>query len=76
MLRARYLIDASALYPIIVRLKERLIDNIDMFAILDLTLYEVGNVVWKEYRKGKISDLDKVLSLFREIFSLVGSYQL
>jgi len=37
-----------------------------MFAVLDLTFYEVGNVLWKEYRKGRIRDLLMIATLFPE----------
>jgi predicted nucleic acid-binding protein len=63
----KYLLDASALYPLILRLKENLMLYKDRFAILDLTVYEVGNTVWKEYRKGRIGDPALVIEMFKEV---------
>jgi len=53
----RYLVDCSALYPLILKMREKIILYKDAFSILDLTIYEVGNVLWKEYGKGRIRDL-------------------
>jgi len=63
----KYLLDALALYPLILRLKENLMLYKDRFAILDLTVYEVGNTVWKEYRKGRIGDPALVIKMFKEV---------
>ena len=64
----RYILDASALYPLVIELREKLLDYICMFAVLDLTLYEVGNTIWKEYEKGRIRNLSSMIRLFEEIF--------
>ena len=66
---SRYLVDASALYPLILKLQERIILEKDRFSILDLTVYEVGNVLWKEYKRGKIKDLESVVRLFRKVLN-------
>ncbi len=63
----RYLIDTSALYPLVIKLGENLFDYIERFAILDLTLYEVGNVLWKEKRSGKITNMESAVSFFEEL---------
>jgi predicted nucleic acid-binding protein len=39
----------------------------DKFAILDLTIYEIGNIIWKEYKRGKIKDPVLVMKMFEEI---------
>jgi len=44
---ARYLVDASALYPLVLKLREELLDRLPLVAVLDLTVYEVGNAIWK-----------------------------
>jgi len=64
-----YLIDASALYPLILRLREKLILRKELFSILDLTIYEVGNTLLKEWRKGRIRDLGKAVLLFEEMLT-------
>ena len=63
---AEYLVDASALYPLILKLREEILSYADKLAVLDLTVYEVGNVLWKEHKKGKIKDLDSSVALFQE----------
>ncbi|WP_338249690.1 type II toxin-antitoxin system VapC family toxin [Pyrodictium abyssi] len=63
----RYLLDASALYPLVLRLRETLLAYTHLFAALDLTVYEVGNVIWKEHRRGRIRDLLVVARLFQEV---------
>ncbi len=67
----KYLLDASALYPLVLRLRENLLSYSNLFAVLDLTVYEVGNVIWKEHRRGKIRDLAPVANLFQEIFNAI-----
>ncbi len=39
---AEYLLDASAPYPLVLRLREEFLEYVDRFAVLDLTLHEVG----------------------------------
>ena len=67
----RYLLDASAIYPLVLRLRKGLLRYVDRFAVLDLTVYEVGNVLWKEFRRGRIKRLEPVVTLFEELFSYV-----
>ncbi|RLF04883.1 MAG: hypothetical protein DRJ64_06290 [Thermoprotei archaeon] len=61
-----YLVDTSALYPLILNLREKFLLYADRMAVLDLTLYEVGNVLWKEYIRGKIKNLESIATLFQE----------
>ena len=49
--RNKYLIDTSALYPAIL---EGVIFDHDQFVLSVLTDYEIGNVLWKENKKGKV----------------------
>lgn len=62
-----YLLDASALYPLVLRLREKILLYSERFRVLDLTTYEVGNVIWKEHRRGKIKDLAPVVAMFENI---------
>lgn len=64
-----YLVDASALYPLILKLREEILSHANKLAVLDLTVYEVGNVLWKEYKKGKIRDLSSSVALFQEVLA-------
>ena len=41
----KYLLDASAIYPLVLRLRERLLLYTELFAVLDLAPYEVGNII-------------------------------
>lgn len=65
--KRRYLVDASAFYPLIRRLKLRIIDILEDLAILDLTLYEIGNTVWKEYRRKLVGNPYKIIDMFTRI---------
>ncbi len=67
----KYLLDTSALYPLILMLRENLLSYSNIFSVLDLTIYEAGNVIWKEHRKGRIKDPRAVASLFQEIFNII-----
>jgi len=66
---AKYLLETSALYPLVLEFREKILLYKDLFVILDLTKYEIGNVIWKEFKKNKIKDLLTVLQLFKEILS-------
>ncbi len=66
--RAVYLLDASAIYPLVLLLRERFLEYSSLFTVLDLTVYEVGNVLWKEHRRGRVKDVGKAAKLFQEIF--------
>ena len=63
----KYLIDTSALYPLILMLRDKVLLYIDILFVLDLTRYEVGNVLWKEYRRGRIKSLETAIPLFQEV---------
>jgi len=67
--RTEYLLDASAIYPLVLSLGERFVDYANKFSILDLTVYEVGNTLVKEFRRGRISNLRVTVELFNEVFS-------
>jgi len=69
---AKYLLDTSALYPLVLEFREKILLYKDLFVILDLTKYEIGNVIWKEFKKNKIKDLLTVLQLFKEILSEIN----
>ena len=65
----RFIVDASAFYRLSsdpLRASEILLDSM----VLDLTLYELGNVVWLGYRRGLVKDFGRVAALLRDLFSL------
>ena len=60
-----YLLDASVVYPLL-----DYVDKVDVrkIYILDLTFYEVGSVIWKDYRiHKKIKDPFTLAKLFHEL---------
>jgi len=67
-----YLLDASALYPLIKSLKENLLDYTNIITVLDLTLYEAGNAVWKEWKLGLIKNLNKVLLMIEKVLNEIN----
>ncbi len=67
----RYLIDASAIYPLIRRLGLKIIDMLEYFVVLDLTLYEIGNTIWKEYKRGLIRNPYKTMEMFSKLLELI-----
>jgi len=61
--KCKYLLDTTALYPMLV---SGIPLNADKFAVNMLTQYEVGNVLWRENRQGKLKDSRGVASIFSE----------
>jgi|BEDMetMinimDraft_2_1075160.scaffolds.fasta_scaffold11633_1 Predicted nucleic acid-binding protein, contains PIN domain len=65
-----YIVDASAFYSLIQspnKYSELIING----AVLDLTLYELGNVIWKEYKLKRIKDNSKVIDNLTKLLSLM-----
>ncbi|AJB42019.1 hypothetical protein TCARB_0969 [Thermofilum adornatum 1505] len=63
-----YLLDASALYPLMLKMKDKLFDYLNLFVVLDLTVYEIGNVIWKESRVGRVRAPKALAIAFAEVF--------
>ncbi len=59
----RYIIDTSALYPML--LKGIPLDP-NKFVISTLTEYEIGNVLWKENKRKKLKNPERVAAIFSE----------
>jgi len=59
-------------YPLLIKLRGKVIAHADKFLVLDLTIYEVGNIIWKEYRREKIKLVaeDQDLLKFPESISI------
>jgi len=68
----QYLLDASAVYPLLLELGEKFVDYAHKFLVLDLTVYEIGNTLLKEFKRGYISNLRAVAELFDEAFNYVN----
>ena len=63
-----YLLDASALYPLLRRLGRALYRHLKALAVLDLTKYEVGNALWVEVKRGLVVDWLPVAKAWAEVF--------
>jgi len=61
--KCRYLLDASALYPILVR---GIPFNSEECAISSLTEYEIGNTLWKQNKKKELDDPKRIAQIFEE----------
>ncbi len=69
----KYLVDTSALYPML--LKEINLDK-DTFCISTLTEYEVGNILWKESKRGDLKDLEQIAQIFYETITNLEKYKI
>lgn len=61
--RCKYLIDTSALYPILI---SGVAFNAEECAVSSLTEYEIGNVLWRENQQNKLKDPKKIATIFSE----------
>jgi predicted nucleic acid-binding protein len=61
--RCKYLIDTSALYPILL---SGVAFNSEECAVTSLTEYEIGNVLWRENLQKKLKDPEEVATIFSE----------
>jgi predicted nucleic acid-binding protein len=64
--RLKYLIDTSALYPMLI---SGIPFSAEECAVSSLTEYEVGNVLWRESKQGKLKNPGKVASIFSEVMA-------
>ena len=65
-MKCKYLIDTSALYPILI---SGIPLNAEECAVSYLTEYEVGNVLWRENRKKKLSNPTRIATIFSEVLN-------
>lgn len=61
--KCKYLLDTSALYPILI---SGIPFSSEDCTVSSLTEYEVGNVLWRENKQGKLKNPRKVASIFSE----------
>ncbi len=61
--RCKYLIDTSALYPILV---SGVAFNAEECAVSSLAEYEIGNVLWRENQQKKLKDPRRIATIFSE----------
>jgi len=62
-MRCKYLIDTSALYPILI---SGIPFNVDECAVSSLTEYEIGNVLWRENLQKKLKNPRRIAMIFSE----------
>jgi len=72
----RAILDASALYPLLRRLGEKAASLLTKLAILDLTRYELGNILWKEYKLGLLKDWENTIVLWSKIMEEMPTYRI
>ncbi len=61
--KCKYLIDTSALYPILI---SGIPFSVDECAVSSLTEYEVGNVLWRENKQKKLKNPQRIATIFSE----------
>jgi len=61
--KCKYLIDASALYPMLISGNPF---NFEEYAVSSLTEYEIGNILWKENKKKELDDPKRIAEIFTE----------
>ncbi len=70
--KCKYLIDTSALYPLLV---SGVPFNSEECAVSTLTEYEVGNVLWRENQQGKLKNPRRVAVIFSEALAPLKKFQ-
>jgi predicted nucleic acid-binding protein len=61
------IIDALSLYPLLRRLGGKATEHLTRLAVLDLTKYEIGNAVCKEYGLGSLKSWEKAIESWSRI---------
>lgn len=61
--KCKYLIDTSALYPILV---SGVAFNAEECAVSSLTEYEIGTILWRENQQNKLKDPARIAIIFSE----------
>jgi predicted nucleic acid-binding protein len=64
--KCRYLLDASALYPMLVR---GIPFNPEECAISTLTEFEIGNTLWIQNKRKELDDPGRIAEIFQEIIT-------
>ena len=71
----KYLFDASALLNLVRRLEEESLKILEEYYILTLTIYEVGNALWRETRLSRRLTMDEAEAIMRAIITLIKFMQ-
>ena len=72
----RYLLDASALLNIVRRLGEKSLKILKENYILTLTIYEVGNALWRETKLLKKLTTDEAEEIMKAVIALTKFMQI
>ena len=71
----KYLFDASALLNLVRRLGGEALKILEENYILTLTIYEVGNALWRETRLSRRLTMDEAEAIMRAIITLIKFMQ-
>jgi len=71
----KYLFDASALLNLVRRLGDESLKILEENCILTLTIYEVGNALWRETRLLRRLTMDEAEEIMRAIITLIKFMQ-
>ena len=71
----KYLFDASALLNLVRRLGEESLKILEENYILTLTIYEVGNALWRETRLLRKLAIEETEKIMRAIITLIKFMQ-
>ncbi|MGB9727814.1 MAG: type II toxin-antitoxin system VapC family toxin [Nitrososphaeria archaeon] len=70
------IIDTSALYPLLKKVGKSAASLLTRLAVLDLTKYELGNVVLKEHKLGLIDDWKNCIENWSKIIEEIQTYSI
>jgi predicted nucleic acid-binding protein len=71
-----YVLDSSAIAIILRRFKEKSIELLEGRTTLDLALYELGNVVWKECTIEKLINEEEAISKIGNLLNIVETMKI
>lgn len=69
-------LDTSAFYPLLKKLGKEAASLLPRLMILDLTKYELGNIVWKEYRWGHVKNWERHIDQWSKIIEELTAYSI
>ena len=68
----KYLMDASSIGILIGRMKEKAVEFLEGTATLDLALYELGNLIWKECVLKRMISREEALERMEDLVKALG----
>lgn len=71
--KCKYLIDTSALYPILISGTPL---SVDECAVSSLTEYEVGNVLWRENKQKKFKNPRRIATIFSDTIAALQKMEI